>query len=250
MRSPLESRAPKWHRHARWVASGSSILFYLLFMSWAVKERPSYAQGETWIEMTVYEEPEPIEVEPEPVDPEPIEVEPDPIEPEPIVPIPDDPEVIDFKDIEPPPEEKQPPRRVIQGLSASSFAANSGTGLHVRAGTTVQTRASNELMTIEEAPAVHFSAVTEPPKLRGGAPAIRVPKAAIEAGIEGSWTVYVSIDASGQTVAAELTEPIGYGIDEACANAWKRSRWKAGRKNEIPVAVNRIPMRCTIRALD
>jgi hypothetical protein len=77
-----------------------------------------------------------------------------------------------------------------------------------------------------------------------------VPKAAIEAGIEGSWTVYVSIDASGQTIAAELTEPIGYGIDEACTNAWKRSRWKAGLKNEIPIAVNRIPMKCTIRALD
>jgi protein TonB len=216
-------------------------------MSWAVKERPSYAQGETWIEMAVYEEPVP---EPEPVEPEPIEVEPDPVEPEPIVPVPENPEVIDFKDIEPPPKEKPPTRRVVQGLSASSFAANSGTGLQVRAGTTVQTRATDELMKIEEAPAVHFSAVTDPPKLRGAAPAIRVPKAAIEAGIEGSWTVYVSIDASGQTIAAELTEPIGYGIDEACTNAWKRSRWKAGLKNEIPIAVNRIPMKCTIRALD
>jgi len=246
MRSPFESRAPKWHRQARWIASASSILFYFLFMSWAVKERPSFAQGETWIEMTVYEEPVPEPVE----EPEPVEVEPEPIEPEPIVPIPDDPEVIEFNDIEPPPEEKPPPRRVIQGLSASSFAANSGTGLQVRAGTTVQTHATDELMDIEEAPAVHFSAVTDPPKLRGAAPAIQVPKAAIEAGIEGTWTVYISIDAAGKTVEAVLAEPVGYGIDEACIQAWKRSRWKAGLKNEIPIAVNRIPMKCTIRALD
>ena len=105
-------------------------------------------------------------------------------------------------------------------------------------------------MSLEEAPSVHFAAVTDPPKLRGAAPAIQVPKMAIEEGIEGSWTVYVSIDATGKAIAAEPAETIGYGIDEACIRAWQKSRWKPGKKNNVPVAVNRIPMKCTIRALD
>ena len=240
MRSPYDIRTPKWHGRARWIATAASIGLYLLFISWAFDERPSYAQGETWIEMAVYEEPLP----PEP------EVEPPPPEPEPVVEPPPEPEVVEFAEIEPPPEEKPPPRRIIQGLSASSFAQGSGTGIQVRAGTTVQVEATDDLMDLEEAPSVHFASVTEPPRLRGSAPAIEVPKEAIEAGVEGSWTVYVNIDAAGSAIEARMSSEVGYGIDAACISAWKRSRWRAGKKDDNPIAVNGIPMKCTIRALD
>ena len=138
----------------------------------------------------------------------------------------------------------------MQGLSASSFAAGSGTGIQVRAGTTVRTRATDELMDLEETPSMHYASVTDPPRLRGAPPAVTVPQEAIDEGIEGSWTVWVNIDAAGQAVEAEMAERVGYGIDGACIAAWKRSRWRPGAKDGVPVAVNRIPMTCTIRALD
>ena len=114
----------------------------------------------------------------------------------------------------------------------------------------MRARATDEMMDLDEAPAIHYASVTDPPRLRGAPPTVNVPEEAIEAGIEGSWTVWVSIDATGKTVSAEVPETIGYGNDAACIQAWMRSRWRPGSKDNVPIGGNRIPMTCTIRALD
>jgi TonB family protein len=105
-------------------------------------------------------------------------------------------------------------------------------------------------MDIGEALPVTFAAVASPPTLRGSAPVIRVPEEAVEAGIEGSWTIYIDVDQSGQVSRAQIRESIGYGVDEACREAWMSSRWRPGLQNDAPIAVTGIPMRCTLRAID
>ena len=140
----------------------------------------------------------------------------------------------------------------MQGLSASSFAVGSGTGVSASAGTTTMTQQSDDRMSIDEATEfsnVPFTSTTTPPRLRS-VPEITVPQAAIDNEIEGTWTVLLNVNPKGQVVRARMLKDVGYGIDEACIDAWKQSRWKPGKKDGVPVGVTGIPRKCSIKALD
>ena len=74
-----------------------------------------------------------------------------------------------------------------------------------------------------------------------------VPEAARTARIEGSWTILVDVDAEGHPTLARAVTPIGSGLDQACVEAWMRSRWRAARSGGVPVASEGNPVRCTVR---
>jgi len=215
--------------------------------AWAVMNIDvSKKAAEEWVEMVVVEQeppPEP-EVEPEP------EPEPEPEKPKP------PPEPVEFEEtVEPPPEpppEKPKPRRMVQGLSTNSFVEGSGTGLAVRAGSTLSVKADEEGLELDDDDTwtdVPYASVTTKPRLRA-LPRLDVPQEAIDAEVEGTWTIWIDIDAEGRVTKALLKETIGYGIDEECVAKWRATRWKPGQRDGTPVAVNNIPMKCTIKALD
>lgn len=105
-------------------------------------------------------------------------------------------------------------------------------------------------MTLDEAAGefapLAYAAVTTKPSRRS-VPPVEVPQAAIDAHIEGSWTVYIDIDATGRVVNARMGKEAGYGIDEACVAAWRQSRWKPGMQGDTPVPVSGIPVECQIK---
>lgn len=86
----------------------------------------------------------------------------------------------------------------------------------------------------------------EPARVRSK-PVLDVPDAARTARIEGSWTILVDVDADGHPVRARVASPIGWGLDEACAEAWMRSRWRSARSGGAPVASSGNPVRCTVK---
>ncbi len=175
-----------------------------------------------------------------------------PLEPEPEP----EPEPVDFTETveppPPPPPEEIRPRRVVQGLSTNSFAKGSGTGLSARAGTTLATEATDETMGLDEDPAwakAAYASVTTKPKVRA-LPRLDVPQDAIDAELEGTWTIYVDIDEEGRVTAVRMKGTVGFGIDEECIAKWRSTRWKPGLRDGEPIAVTNIPMKCTIKALD
>jgi hypothetical protein len=97
--------------------------FHILLGIYLLKDRVSEEQVEQWVEMAIIKQPPPPEPEPEP---EVVEVEPEPVKPKP-KPKPIE-EPVDFKETvdEPPPDQPPPekprPRRIVQGMSANSFA--------------------------------------------------------------------------------------------------------------------------------
>ncbi len=117
-----------------------------------------------------------------------------------------------------------------------------------RAGNSLRTRPTEELLGLEDA--VPLPAVTFQPRLRGAPPQVVVPQEAIDAEIEGSWTIRLDISAEGVVVRARMKSRVGYGIDEACVAAWTQTRWRPARKNGNPVAVLNVPKKCTLTAID
>ena len=55
---------------------------------------------------------------------------------------------------------------------------------------------------------------------------------AIDAGLEGAWTVDVFIDAAGNVKDAELRKKIGYGMDERVISAARNAKFRP-RKNKV-----------------
>lgn len=255
MRSPIPIQLPLWRRilgnSTAIVVSG---VIHLGLGIWVFKERVLEPKVTEWVEMTVVEPPKQVDPEPEPApDPEP-EPEPEKPKPKPKV----KPEVVDFQETtdDPPPDTPPPetprPRRVVQGLSANSFAEGDGAAVGARAGNTLSTAATDETMSVDEATdwqPVAYASVTTKPKLRS-LPPIVVPEEAQEEGISGSWTVYIDISEKGKVTAVRIPQSIGFGVDQACKDAWTGSRWKPGERDGTPIGVTNIPMKCTIKKLD
>lgn len=245
MRSPLEIEVPFWQRGIRSSSVALSIAAHIALGIWVFKERVIDESKPVWVEMTVVK-PKP----PPPPPPEPPKEEPPKPKPEPKKQL----EPVKFEEtVEKAPEappEKKPVRRLTQGLNSESFAPGSGSGMNVRAGNTTSVAAGPDTMNLDEASGefnpLAYAAVTTKPTRRS-VPPIEVPQAAIDAQIEGSWTVYIDIDGTGRVTAARMAKEAGFGIDEACLAAWRQSRWKPGMQGDTPVAVTGIPVECQIK---
>jgi len=239
---PLE-RPPGWYRVLRAGAIFLSIAFHGALAWMAMQEHPEQKQKETWVEMTV--------VQPRPPPPPP---PPEPPKPKPT------PKAVDFtKTVKEPPKdqpEAAPEKRVvrrIQGLSASSFAAGSGTGLDARAGTTLGTRATDDTLSLDQAKnAVSYAAATVQPRLRFKPP-LEVPDAVKTNNVEGTVEVLLDLDVTGKVVKVTLAPgraALGSGAEDACLAAWRQARYSPAMQGDVAVPVTNVPQRCTFKALE
>ncbi|MBM4391248.1 MAG: energy transducer TonB [Deltaproteobacteria bacterium] len=218
---------------------GLSMALHGGLATWIALQPQQLARAAQWVEMSVAQPPPPPPPPPPP--------EPEPPKPKAKA------EPVKFKEINPveaPPVETPPPaaRRVVkmQGLAANSFAQGSGTGLDVRAGTTVGTRATSDTMSIDEARGARsYASVTTPPRVRVRAQ-MEVPREAQDNDVEGEVKVLLDLGADGSVTLVRVLSDLGFGTGEACAAAWKRSRFVPAQQHGQPVAVTGMPQVCTI----
>ena len=209
---------------------------------------------ETWVEMTVKEKPPPPPPEEKP--PPPPKEEPPP---KPKKKAKKKPKKIDFKDIpkEPPPKmEELPPQekkqvRRVQGLKATSFAKNGTSGLQVRAGTTLNTQATDEVLSLEEAEnstAISYAAATKQPRLKKR-PKLEIPDIIKKEGIEGSVKIVIDIDETGKVTDTRLAKGLHPDADKACLISWRTAIFTPAEQNGDSVAISNFPRRCRFQAL-
>lgn len=223
------------------VAVLSSLAIHAALAVSVARIPPREPEEPVWVEMAV------TTVEPAPVPEPPPEPEPEP-QPEPE---PKKPEVVDYEpkpqpepQPEPPPQAKPIPRP-IQGLSNESFLKGTGGG-DVRAGTTTAVGATKEIMKQEEATTsaiVPYASVTNPPKVRFK-PVLEVPETVSSAKIEGRVEVLLTIDAEGRVSEISVVSSLHPDADAACVAAMKKSRWKPGDKDGLPVTTRNVPYSC------
>jgi len=253
---------PQYGKRSGWghvIAIPGSILFHIGLAFLLINAPEEEKKEEVWVEMELIEkEPEPPP-EPEEKEPEPEEKEPEPEEPKP-KPKPK-PKEVDFKDIPPEPEKEQPPEpppeekkqvRRVQGLKASSFANSGEAGLSARAGTTLNTRAGNETLSIKEASAstaISYAAATKQPRLKKRPP-LDIPQSIIENGIEGMVLIVIDIGADGAVTDARVTKSLAPEADLACLKSWKQAQFKPAEQAGNTVAITNFPRRCRFKAME
>jgi len=234
-----------------------SIVFHgLLAILFQTPLQAKETKKEIWVEMTVKEKPPPPPEEPPPeIPPEKKEPPPKPKKKK----VKKKPKEIDFKDIpkdlppktdEPPPQEKKQVRRV-QGLKATSFAQNGTSGLQVRAGTTLNTQATDEVLSLEEAKdstAISYAAATKQPRLKKR-PKLDIPDVVKKEGIEGSVKIVIDIDETGTVRDTRLIKSLHPDADKACLISWKTAVFTPAEQNGENVAISNFPRRCRFQAL-
>jgi len=94
----------------------------------------------------------------------------------------------------------------------------------------------------DEGPTIRFIPYDEPPEPIGGYAAIqknvRYPEIAQEAGIEGTVIIQAFVDARGKVQETVVLKGIpNTGLDEAAAEAIKRTRFKPAKQRDRPVGV-------------
>lgn len=240
--SPFERRPSPWERKGRVLAGVATVVVHTAVGGGLAANETAHAKVAEWVEVTVTRPPPP----PPPPAPEPPEAADKPKPKAKPPPVPERaPEV-------PPPSPEPtvaPTRRlaIVQGLSVTSFAPGAGTGLSVRAGTTTNA-AAGDAISLEEA-AQSYTSVTTPPRAVTR-PEMHVPDEAKEAEVEGEIRVALDIGVDGRVTGVRVLSDLGHGTGEACAEAWKRSRWKPATKDGSPVAVSGVPQACTVRIVE
>lgn len=82
-----------------------------------------------------------------------------------------------------------------------------------------------------------------PPALREAVDAT-YPSAALDARLEATVVLELTVDAEGRVTAASVVEPAGHGFDEAAVEAVRRARFEPARRRGVPVAARiRFPHR-------
>jgi len=247
----LFEKPPFWQRATRSAAIPASIGVHLFFAWWLVQAHVLEPKAEEqWVEMAFVEPPPPPE--PLPTEPEPTP-EPEPL-PKPKAKPVDIKEIVETPEVAPEAAPEPPPRqpRRIQGLSASSFAKGSGTGLTVRAGTTTAAKATDELIGIDDATGfdpLPIASVSRLPRLRYKPP-VKVPDEAAAAGIEGELELLLDLDNKGRVTKAVVNGELGFGIEEACQAAARRMRYAPAVLDGNAVPVTGVKFRCEIKAID
>ncbi len=94
----------------------------------------------------------------------------------------------------------------------------------------------------DEGPTVRFIPYDEPPEPIGGYRTIqrnvRYPEIAQEAGIEGTVIIQAFVDKKGRVQETVVLKGIpNTGLDEAAADAIKRTRWRPAKQRDRPVGV-------------
>ncbi|MBN1335242.1 MAG: energy transducer TonB [Deltaproteobacteria bacterium] len=233
---------PAWHRWVRSLAIPVSVALHLLAALLLVRQPVEARPEAEWIEMAIHQPAPAPPAPPPPVErPRTRSKAPDPV-----------PFSETVKEATTPDRPPPPAVRRIQGLSASSFAQGSGTGLSVRAGNTLAVPAGPETADIGEVDAgalLPVTSVTTQPRACSKPP-VEVPKEAIDASVEGSWRMVLDLDAQGRVTSVRFLDIPTYGLEEACRAAALRIRCRPARKDGVPVAVTGMPHRCTVRALD
>lgn len=240
---------PGWQRALRSSAFGVSIGVHV-FLALFLLSNPAAAQkASQWVEIAI-NEPKP----PPPKPPDPKPTEPEPTKPKPV------PKVIKFEDTtpNPPPTNAPPPepaRRVVrqvQGLNANSFAPGASTGLSVRAGNSTGVAAGKDSMSLSEASgpfqARPYTAVSKAPRLQWS-PMMDVPEEARKANVKGIVKVVLDLDAKGKVTRVQIIQGLGFGVDEACAAAYRKSQWKPAEQDGVAVAVIGVPESCAVNEI-
>ena len=236
---PLEGAEPERSRAAGWVVSAAvhgGLAVLLLMIKVAPVEEVS-----RWVEMAVSEaKPPPPPPEPEPPKPEPpkptlrkVAVQMPVTPPEP--------------DAAPPPDTPTQSMRRVQGLSTTSFAKGSGSGLQQRAGTSLTTKAGPETKGIDEAK-VSWAAATAAPKCPK--PALETPAAVKKAAVQGSVEVLLDVGSDGRVSSVRVTRSLSAEADAACVTAWSSVKCTPGKVGADVVAVAGLPHTCTFRAVE
>lgn len=234
----------RWSRAAGWLAS---LAAHTLVLVLALQASGSRGEDEEhWIEMELTQRPPPeaeAEAEPEPEPPPP----PEPVPFEDTVPEPLPQDALADAELPDPP----PPVRRVQGLSASSFAEGSSTGIQLRAGNSLAIAAEESGMTLDEAEQtgepVAYSVVTTAPRCRK--PKLDVPTSVRADGVEGTVSLLLDIGADGSVLDVDVVRGLTPDADAACVAAWQRARCRPGRQGQTPVAVLDLPHSCTFKAL-
>lgn len=247
----LLGASPGWHGWVRAGALPVSVALHVLVALILVSRPAPVRAAAEWVEMAVVRPPPPPVVE-QPL-PEP---KPEPRRPR-------KPDAVAFEDTvaEAPPEdagdaapEERPTRvvRHIQGLSASSFAEGSGTGLAVRRGTSTGLAATDETLGLHDQAGYELlpiATVTTQP--RGCTrPPVDVPKEAIAAEYEGTLRMTLDLDETGRVIGVAFLDHADFGVEAACRTAALAMRCRPARRGDVPVPVTGMPHRCTIKALD
>jgi len=221
-----------------------AVLVHVLAFAAIAAVKPIQKVKQAWVEVTM------AQAEPEP--PPPPE-----LKPEPPPPPPKRPKVVDYQQTVDQPTPDAPvdtpaadkPVRMVQGLSASSFATGTGTGFSVRAGTTLRTRADDDTMDLDEAAAaVAFSAVTRQPRVKSKPP-LTVPDSVQALHLQGTIEVLVDIDDTGKVVDVRVVKDLHPEADRACVQAWKGASFAPALQGERPVGVRNAPYRCRVEIL-
>ena len=209
--------------------------------AWKLPARPPRAEH---VEVQVIETEKPKPVEPEPPKPEPPKPEPQPIKMRPArrVAVAPPPPTNEPPPPEPPPETPPPtnvpatPGPVHLGLSLSStsvggaFAAPVGNSLAGKPGPRAAAPAADDI-----GPIVHAAALTEQPEpINCEIPPSQYPKAALDAGFEGSVTLKLVLDATGRVRRAKALKDPGYGLGAAAERGTLRCTFKPGKLNGTP----------------
>jgi protein TonB len=170
--------------------------------------------------------------------------------PEP-TPEPPKPKVVDMQDVnkpkptdaaeEPPPE---PPKPVF-GVSMESVVGANDTGLAVRVGNTIMKDPETELTKPEEVQPlrqVSFQKLEEPPKLVQDYvyPQSQYPKAALDAGIEGTVVLKLTVDEKGRVTDVKVVRGVDAELDRLAKEAAYRFVYKPGRSGGEPVITTNV----------
>lgn len=132
----------------------------------------------------------------------------------------------------PPPQTPQKPVEAIQGFDKDKMAPSSGPGIAVPIGNTVMAKDTGKR--VQEAPPITGDQSQDARLIANSYAEPRYTDAAIDAGLEGRYTVDVFVDEKGNVAQAELRKKIGYGMDQKIIDAVMTAKFMP-RKNKLGI---------------